>query len=54
MVDEEYVIDGTKLLAKDIANILNQYPMCDTVIKNNSLLVINHRGYVVKQINLDS
>lgn len=44
-------IDGTKLVAKDVAIILNELPMCDFEIEYNSLLILNHRGEVTRRIN---
>lgn len=52
MDNKENVIDGTKLVAKDIANILNEYPMCEVVTDTHSIKIVNHRGYVIKEIYL--
>lgn len=48
-------IDGTKLVAGDLAKILNLYPMCDIDldVEESSLLILNHTGYIIKKILFD-
>lgn len=54
MENNKIEIDGTKLVAKDIATILNEYPMCEVAVEGNSLVIINHTGaFVLKRIKFD-
>lgn len=52
MDNNKQIIDGTRMVAKDIAEILSKFPMCEVEIDNNSLLILNHIGLVIKQIKL--
>lgn len=46
-------IDATKMISKDVVDILNQYPMCDLVIEKESLLILDHRGFIIKKIKFN-
>jgi hypothetical protein len=51
MNEENIVVDGSMMVAKEVAEILNQYPMCDLVIDKNALLILDHTGaYILKKI----
>lgn len=47
-------IDGTGFVSKDLALVLNKYPMCDLAIDGNNLLVMDHMGGVLIKITLSN
>lgn len=50
---KQITVDGTKLVANDIANILNEFPMCDLAIDDGNLLILDHTGIIIKMIEIN-
>lgn len=45
--------NGNNMVAGQLALILAKYPMCDLHAENGLLLVVDHRGDIVEQIDFN-
>ena len=51
--NNKHTIDGTKMVAEDIAEILNKYRMCDISTEKDLILISDHTGLIIKEIKLN-